>query len=234
MHASIRRGVIVCTILILGFFAAGTADAAMIDPGIYRLHNHPDGNVNPPPYGLRLDNLYDETAGNDVYTFDFDHADSAVFLAYNPVAATIEIYGEARGGRDVGAVHANDQYLGTYEFYFLYDVGVEDVPGDDDVQVDAPDHSNSGWITTPLNDTFDLSDIFMGGYTFRLGDEDNDLGHRGYAGISGWGWLAIDGVRNAIGSDDWLFTAEWIEIPEPASVLLLGMGALGVIRRRSR
>ena len=39
----------------LALLLSATASAGTILPGLYRLLDHPDGNVNPPPYGLRMD-----------------------------------------------------------------------------------------------------------------------------------------------------------------------------------
>ena len=50
--------------------AAGAANAELVQPGTYRLHNHPDANQAPPQYGLRLDELIDVTDERDVVTFD--------------------------------------------------------------------------------------------------------------------------------------------------------------------
>jgi hypothetical protein len=61
-----------------------------------------------------------------------------------------------------------------------------------------------------------------------------DLGHRGFNGISGWGWLsyvADDGtVLPHVYAADWLFTAELI--PAPGAIALMGMGGLLAARRR--
>lgn len=208
------------------------ADAIL--PGLYTLHNHPDGEVRPPLYGLRLDNLYDVDPGQtDHFTFDFDHASSSMTLFYNDVTQKIIIDGVSFGGRDIGSSYAVDSYLGLYSIHFEYDMNVGGVPSDDDVWSTAPSHSNSGTIMTPLGHSFNLSDINSGGMTFRLGDEDNDNGHRGFDGISGWGWLAINGVRSANASDDWLFTAKYV--PEPTTVIFLVGGlALGFACRRRR
>ncbi|MCA9243143.1 MAG: PEP-CTERM sorting domain-containing protein [Phycisphaerales bacterium] len=203
---------------------------AVITPGVYTLHNHPDGNINPPPYGLRLDELYDVSGGLDSFSFDFDHASSSMTMVYNDAAGTIHISGTSYGGRDIGAGYAADAYQGVYTIDFLYDIGVQGVAGDDDVEVDAATGSNFGTIMTPLGDTFSLNDVSAGANTFRFGDEDNDLGHRGFSGISGWGWLAIDGTRFSQGADDWLFTAELV--PEPSSFALIGLAFAGLIRRR--
>ncbi len=68
------------------------------------------------------------------------------------------------------------------------------------------------------------------GFSFRLGDEDNDAGHRGFDGVSGWGWLT-HGSGGHVESSDWLFTVGE-EIPEPATLLMvLGGLAFSSLRR---
>ncbi len=218
-----------CALALSAGVLSGGAFAADIVSGTYQLHNHPDGNAVPPPYGLRLDELYDATGGHDIFTFDFDHPSSDVKLDYDYDAQTIAIYGHAYGGRDSGGGYFADPYLGVYEFSFLYDVGVGPVPGDDDVWADALSGSNLGSIESPTGDIFELSCKSNGEYNFRLGDENDDNGHRGFDGISGWGWLMVDGIDGP-GDQDWLFTAELI--PEPSSLMLLALGA-GLLRRRS-
>lgn len=217
--------------LIVGVFvvSATGASAAVIVPGTYQLHNHPDGNAIPPPYGMRLDELDDATAGHDIFTFDFDHASSDMRLTYNDVAQTIHIYGVSYGGRDVGGVYAADAYQGVYTIDFLYNMNVGLVPGDDDLWVEAPpDELNSGTIISPGGAPINiLADVLQNNFTFRFGDEDDDNGHRGHNGLSGWGWLNINGSH--VDNQDWLFTAELI--PEPATIGLLLVG-LGAIRRR--
>jgi hypothetical protein len=208
------------------------AHAASILPGHYLLHNHPDGNEVPPPYGLRLDEMVDVTAGHDVFTFDFDHPSSHMVLMYNDIAQRITITGEAYGGRDIGGGYANDVYLGLYSINFVYDVGVQLAPGDDDLWTPTASFSNFGTITRPDNVVHDLSDKSDGTHTFRFGDEDDDNGHRGYNGLSGWGWLMVD--TRYVPAMDFLFTAEYIAIPEPASFGLLAGGALLVGLRRGR
>ena len=214
---------------LVGFAVLAVATtAAPLIGGLYRLHNHPDGNARPPLYGLRLDELYNETSGHDVFTFDFDHALSSVTMNYDDANQILTITGVSWGGRDIGSNYANDAYLGLYTFSFTYNVGLGLVPGDDDLWVTSPSGNNSGTITTPLGHTKILRDLADNGYTFRLGDENNDLGHRGFAGISGWGWLDIDGHHR--NSQDWIFTAELI--PEPSSAMLLSIAALTLGRSR--
>ncbi len=205
---------------------------------LFQLHNHPDGNVLPPPYGARIDELYNATSGNDVFTFDFDAAGSDMRMLYDDTAQTIHIYGSSLGGRDIGSVHASDSYLGFYEFDFLYSVGVGQVPADDDIwSSPASDGLNGGTVKAPLSaggQIFNLVDKGLAsfGYTFRFGDENNDLGHRGFDGLSGWGWLEIDGAMNGGATRDWIFTAELI--PEPATASLALFGVVAILRRRRR
>jgi hypothetical protein len=219
--------------LVAALAAAGVgmaAHAAVIVPGLYQLNNHPDGNQSPPLYGLRLDELYNASGGHDVYTFDFDHMSSNVQMVVT--ASTIRIYGSAYGGRDIGSMYAADLDLGMYTFDFLYNIGVSPAVGDDDVAVYA-DMQNFGWIQTARGDVINLTDKSDGHYSFRLGDEDNDLGHRGFAGISGWGWLN-HGPHGSphISASDWLFTARLV--PTPGVLGVMGIAAVSMGRRRNR
>jgi len=213
---------------------AASANAATISSGLYRLHNHPDGNQVPPPYGARFDELYNATGGHDVFTLDFDHASSGMYMNVDLANAKILIYGTAFGGRDTGGSYAADGYLGLYTISFLYDIGVQAVPGDDDVwtSLASPGHVNFGSITTPLSDVIQLTDETDAGFSIRIGDEDNDLGHRGYPGISGWGWMSYvtPGGIVHVNDTDWIFTAELV--PAPSALGLFGVGVLGLARRR--
>lgn len=234
MYLGLRRaftGITCVTVMAL----ASQADAAQF---LFQLHNHPDGQVQMPRYGARLDELFNATGGADIFTFDFDHAQSDMRLIYDSTAATIRIFGQSWGGRDTGSSYAIDNYRGLYQFDFLYSFGVGQVPGDDDLWASpAQDFLNKGTVSAPASaggQTFNLVDKGLGmfGYTFRFGDENNDLGHRGFDGISGWGWLEIDGAMNGSATRDWLFTAE--PIPEPATAMFAIFGVAALLRRRSR
>lgn len=211
--------------------SASASAAVIVVPGLYKLNNHPDGSARPPLYGMRLDELYNATASHDVFTFNFDHALSDMKMLIT--SSSIRIYGKAYGGRDTGGAYAADVYAGVYDIDFTYSVGVGPKPSDDDwwVAYGGPMMQNSGFIKTTLGDTINLVDKQQGNYYFRLGDEDNDAGHRGFSGISGWGWLNHGPTGSPhIDSSDWLFTASLI--PTPGSLALMGVGALFVARRR--
>lgn len=219
--------------------AAGAtpASADVIFPGLYRLHNHPDANARPPQYGARFDELFNATSNHDIFTLDFDHLDSQVFMTVG--TNSVHIFGQAFGGRDIGNDYANDQYRGIYLIDFTYSVGLAPAPGDDDLWVASPtDHVNFGSITPPAAANAGQAPILLtdqqaDGYSFRLGDEDNDAGHRGFDGISGWGWMSYlnNGQSNHIDSTDWIFIAT-PNIPPAGSGVLVAIGSLSLLRRR--
>jgi len=206
------------------------AQANLIQTGTYQLFNHPDGSQSPPPYGLRIDELFNATGGHDVYSFTFNTNGAYMLMDYN--GSTIRIYGTCYGGRDVGSAWAAEANTGLYTVDFTYNIGVGLAAGDDDLAVNA-NRQNFGTIVTPSNQTINLTNQADGsGLSFRFGDENNDLGHRGFDGISGWGWLAIVGSSGSIShvdAQDWLFTAV---IPAPSAAAMLALAGFGVSRRR--
>ena len=236
---AITRGAI--GLIALAAILPSAANAVTLETGFYRLHNHPDGAIRTPHYGLRLDGLN----GDDTqeFTFDFDHDNSAMFLLLSgsgPNSWTIDISGQSYGGRDVGAVYAADEWAGVYDISFTYDVSVQDVPGDDDIWVVSASGSNSGLVEAPNGNEYLLEDKSNGTYAFRLGDANDDNGHRGFDGISGWGWLMhglispqLQGGTQHVVSSDWLFTAEKTDTPTPGAISLLA-GAIGISSTRRR
>lgn len=225
-------------VLALAGVIPAAANGAMLETGFYILHNHPDAAGDPPPYGLRLDGL-DGTASHD-FTFDFDHAQSSMFLNLDetsPGVYVITIQGTSWGGQDVGTDYANNSYLGEYDIFFQYTMNGKDAPGDDDVIVDPSSPANAGTIIDPNGVTHYLFDKQGdAGYSFRFGDENNDAGHRNFSGISGWGWLMhglTPGDTQHIPYSDWLFTAEKTDIPTPGAIGLAACAvAVGGLRRR--
>jgi hypothetical protein len=196
---------------------------APITTGIYDLHNHPDAGEAPPGYGLRLDELVNATSGHDIFTFDFDHASSAMFMNYD--GSSFHIYGEAFGGLDIGGSY-DPSLSGLFAIDFTY-TDVASAPGDDDLISDANNpFLDDGTITHILTGTeFDLYEESNGDFSFRFGDENDDLGHRGYDGLSGWGWMNHTDPNTHIYASDWLFTAthQGVAIPEPETYLTLGV-----------
>ncbi|PIQ62061.1 MAG: hypothetical protein COV99_07280, partial [Bacteroidetes bacterium CG12_big_fil_rev_8_21_14_0_65_60_17] len=193
----------------------GTFTGGFLEDGVYKLQNHPDGAVNPPFYGQRLDKLF---GGLGPITFDFEHAQSDMRMRIENGGQTIVIYGHTWGGRDTGNSY---DFAGLWDVQFVYDGTVTPAPGDDDLIVTV--ESDRGTIipryTTShfsANQVFQLAPKFANGFSFRLGNEDSDNGHRGFDGISGWGWLQHDGngTLSHKSTSDWLFTAH----PAPDSM----------------
>lgn len=216
------------------------------ETGTYHLGNHPDGNAAPPLYGARIDNLWD----GGVFTFDFECVGCNMEMTYD--GTTISVDGRAYGGHDVGGVHVDDAVDGLYEFHVTYDLsdvvenlGVGDGDGLQDIGMPGQTAGLTPIGTLEFLDTgmtWELKDKQGSNpASLRIGDEDNDLGHRGYDGISGWGWLMFREVGAndyvmADGSQDWLFIARRrSDAPEPGavSILLIGLAAIAT-RRKTR
>lgn len=227
----------------IGLLALSSAAQAglspVLAPGTYPLANHPDGNAATPYYGLRTDGLRTGNA-NDIYTFDFEATGAAMFIDITegaPGAYSIRIHGTAFGGRDTGGSYAPGE-SGMVAIDFTYATAAQ-VPGDDDLWVTGPQMVHTGtvaFVSGPLSgETYGLVDKSNGSYSFRLGDEDNDNGHRGFDGVSGWGWMNHNGPTGGssapgahLNDTDWLFTV----VPTPGSAALLGFAGLATLRRR--
>ncbi len=202
------------------FLTAGPALGGLVlRPGTYFLEDHPDGNAGPPGYGLRLDELIDVTPGHDVFTFSFDAPGTDMRIDITEVATDefeLHIFGTAFGG-----LVQNNEYVaafsGLVDIDFVYMLA-HPVNGDDDYIVTTPNFTNTGMITFEgeMIDLFDRANAE--GFTLQLGDEDG-TGHRGFDGISGWGWVDHGTAGTHVYDSDWLFTV----IPTPGSGVLLSM-----------
>ncbi|XAL98077.1 PEP-CTERM sorting domain-containing protein [Phycisphaeraceae bacterium D3-23] len=241
----------VAALAITGFVCApawaGTLESGALAEGLYQLHNHPDGGAAPPPYGLRLDELVDvEDDHHDVFTFDFDHELSDMRIEVG--ADSIDIFGTVYGGLNEGSGYGDD-WVGLWSVSFTY-AFYDFAPGDNDRWTIGPDPADHwGTITALFGDETDFwlqDEAGDNPYSFRLGDEDDDAGYRGFDGISGWGWLnhapvVHDPPRNGTSGppetfphsydSDWVFVVGE-EIPEPGSAALLALGGLALMRRR--
>lgn len=222
------RNLCICAIVAWTLSAASARADVIAGAGTYQLLNHPDGDARPPLYGLRLDELYDVTGGHDIFTFDFEAPGANMLMDFD--GTSLHIYGTVFGGLNAGSGYAGS-HVGLWAVDFTYGL-LGAVPGDDDLIVTTPDFTNTGTITRlatqesiPL---WDYSGSY--GYTFRLGDEDHDLGHRGFPGTSGWGWVNHNAQNTHVGASDWLFTV----VPEPNTALLAMLGTGALLRRRHR
>ncbi|NNE70601.1 MAG: DUF11 domain-containing protein, partial [Rhodothermales bacterium] len=183
----------------------------LVPNGLYRLHDHPDGAAADPTYGLRLDELFGDHAP---ITFSFDREDAEVWMQVS--GSTVTIYGRVFGGKDHGSSY-DSSLSGYWDLFFEYDGSVAAADGDDDLLSAAGSEGASGYITPEFwsdhfdaGERFDLAGHVDNGLSFNLGDTDDGNGHRGFDGLSGWGWLEHGqyGSLERVPSSDWLFTAE--------------------------
>ena len=235
MHRSLTRAV-----LLVGMLVSGTASATVWN---FDLDNHPDGNQNPPPYGLRLDGLFTGNS-SDVWTFSFVDVGLVVDDAGSGSAT---ISGTVNGGRDTGSDYATGTQA-SWGLSFTF-TGIT-IGADGAFTINTGggvDAANTGALT--LLDDIDLdgnagSDQnkainlvgFMGG-TFAE-DSYRCSGHPGCGPWVGRAWLnhsiqfGAPATTSHIAASDFIFTAT--PVPEPTALALLGLGltAFGWRRRR--
>lgn len=178
-------------------------------------HDHPEGVVAPPTYGLRIDDLL----GEGQYTFSFDYSDgieeALVILTYDETNATIRIAGRAYGGKLEGDDwSASERGWMNIDFIYTDAVAVYDNcarESGDDLFVTGASSLNSGTFTLDGwggNASFSFIDrANEGGCSFVF---DNDWDSKGVQEIandpniwSGAGWLQ----PGTTGDRDWVFTA---------------------------
>ena len=236
------------TAAIVGVSACASADT------IYkaRLGDHPDATQNPPPYGLRLDNLFLDSgasgARGGVTTFSMS-AGSGVHLTVDRTGSTltINISGEVIGGEENGSGGPGGFGTGSYQLDFTYTSGVIAFNGGWLV-IPTPTSSGFGSLTANFTGTgitagdefFFGQDGFQGGAAaggyplaafafmpdgYRLGGGTDEVGR---------GWLAnMDANGNIIGGNgtqDFLFTV--IPLPTTSGLALAGLGLIALRRRR--
>jgi hypothetical protein len=217
------------TLLISG----SQALASPIDSGLtYRVLNHPDGDIAPPVYALRLDGL----DGSSDHNFTFDTESNGAFLtiAYDDAGAgTLTIAGTVYGGHAEADDYVSAQLWGISFSY----IGVADL-GD---TLEVTTGSGSGSITAlgdggmaiggfDIGEEIDLIDKKnMAGLSFRL-----NFGHRAPDDVlTATGWLMHDIPTHGT-SQDWLFTVGAPVVPEPGTALLLAFGLAGLASQRRR
>jgi len=188
---------------------------------VFTCHDHPNGSVQPPTYGLRIDDL----VGPGDFTFSFDYADGSgtamVTMTWDDVTNEIHIFGIAYGGEDTGGGWnaANSGWI-DIDFTYRDDVNVRDnCSGDpgDDLYVTSESANNNGTVTL-LGWGGDAVFPYSGkanttGCAFIADNDTDSKGNTTIAGdptlysVSGWLQPPTSGSR------DWLFIAEMGTVP---------------------
>ena len=191
------------------------AEPDILEDGIYQLSNHTDSASfgNGHEHGLILTGLFvdNEWRTGDISVFDFEHPDANMRMSIN--GDEIRIFGTAFGHLDVDdnfSYNDNDPG-GLWKIDFTYN-NADNVSNDDDLEIDSQfAGTNTGTIKKLYGDQaeFDLTDeAGKNSFSFQLGNKTDNQGHRGFDGISGWGWLNHSNADEYVYHSDWLFTVD--------------------------
>lgn len=207
----------------------------------FALRDHPDGLLNPPPYGLRFDGVFSSAPFNrpGEATFSFNAFNNVVLSVFQdaPAVYRITISGMVFGGIDAGATYGFG--AGAYSLSFEYAANVTPSGTGWIVTTDSP--LNDGTLTSlgnpdvPAGTVFAMQDKLGNppGYSFALLQDEHRLPGYPEAGQGYWvgrGWMQghMDPVTR-----DFLFLATKIPAPGAGSVMMIGAAALGARRRRA-
>lgn len=204
---TIRSGAfaLIAAMLLVGWGAV-TADSAQaagtILPGQYFLLDHPDGNISPPPYGLRVDAIgltFSTELGGASVILDWDGGTTASITG-SVFSSTGDLWDVDYLLTGVVAAPANLGFTATAGSGTLTDplLNVTALNGET---------NGSGIVFSFLADGFRLS-----------GDDDTAVGR---------GWLLPQGS-----TDDWLVRAVPVPEPGTAMLMVLGLAGLASRRNR--
>ncbi len=223
---------------VAGVCVASAASGATVTK--FRLLDHPDGNQNPPPYGLRFDNLFTTVGGvGGVTGFSMGHFNNTVLtVTESGGSLTINIKGTLFGGVKSGVGLGFG--AGAYALDFTYNANV--VANGTGWKVDPNHVSNKGTLTSLGNADVAVGTVFEfsdkdgnENHSFKfLQDEHRLSGHNDFKNKGFWvgrGWLMND--QMTAGTHDFLFLGvTLIPLPTPVGLASVGLFGLAAVRRR--
>lgn len=230
---------IACGVFAGALLFSGAAQAGM-STTVFALADHPDSDENPPPYGLRFDDIFTEIGGTGgVTSFSMNaFGDTTLTVTDDGVGGlTIDITGTLYGGVDNGGSYGYGE--GAFALDFTYAVSVA-ADGTGWV-VNDEDPLNSGTLTAlagnadiAMGTVFDFyGQVTEGGPIFIFNNDGWRLeNHPEFDPLTTWvgrGWHSNDTVGGVL--HDFIFVGELIPTPG-AAMVLLGGGVFGAARRR--
>jgi len=222
---------------VVALSVAGAAQGGLV--AAYLLEDHPDGQLNPPPYGVRYDNIFSGAPFNQpgVASFSMNHFGNVKLKVWEdaPAVYRITITGKVYGGIDAGATYGFGE--GAYQLAFEYGANVSPSGSGWVVNPDSP--LNVGTLTSlgnpdvPMGTVFSMEDLVGNppGYSFAFLQDEHRLAGYPQAGQGYWvgrGWF--DGHGES-GTRDFLFIGK-VPAPGTGVVMLAGLG-LAARRRRA-
>lgn len=216
------QSVVVGCILSASLSAVSSADVVS-----FQLGNHPRGQVIPPYYGMRLDNLF---GASQVVTFSFEDNGAGMQLDVDTDALTIHVFGTVYGGVDTGANWSNPELFDVDMMYTLIanNNGGWDADTSTDTGTITRQSDNMSWgLTTLFNENNHTFEFYPDRFRLLAGD---------LPGVDwvGRGWL--DTATNPMPGTtrDFLFTATLIPLPAGFWLGAAGMCGVGVLSRAAR
>ncbi len=235
----VGRCLLIAACVVFAIASTETAQAVSID---FDVLNHPAGNSQPPPYGLRLD------YNSENHTFEFNGNVMASFDMTNKSMTFDGTVVHGVGNTSTGEVWTiattltwvGIQGVSNTDFNNLTEADLEAIKTS---LLNPAGLFGSGSRLLFTVDSLTLTTAVVGpvyqgavswsGKANSSGDQFYvGTGHRSVSSLSAWGWVMT--ANGQTGTNDFLLTLEPKQdgVPEPATIALLTAGLGAVVSRR--